>query len=285
MAKSGNKARKNRAQDPGAAAGIDTAGAPARLDGKTYNKELERLQEELVKLQFWLKDSGAKIVVLFEGRDAAGKGGVIRRITERVSPRVFRVVALPAPSEREKSQVYMQRYLSQFPAGGEMTIFDRSWYNRAGVEHVMKFCTDAEYERFLKVCPEVERGMIASGIQIIKYWFEVGMDEQTRRFEDRITDPRKLWKLSPMDLESHRRWYDYSRARDAMFAATDTDFSPWYVVRADDKRRARLNCITHMLSLIPYQKVATERAKLPKRQKSDGYVPRDHAYRYIPDRY
>jgi polyphosphate kinase len=269
--------RKDAAGDAGA--------APERLDRKTYEKELERLQGELVKLQLWVKHTGAKIVVLFEGRDAAGKGGVIKRITERVSPRVFRAVALPAPSEREKSQIYFQRYFTQFPSGGEVVIFDRSWYNRAGVEHVMGFCSEAQYQRFLQVCPQLERAMIESGIQLIKYWFEVGMEEQTRRFEDRISDPRKVWKLSPMDLESHRRWYDYSRARDEMLAATDTDFSPWHIVKGDDKRKARLNCITHLLSLIPYDKVPSERVKLPKRQKSNGYVAKDHSYRFIPEEY
>jgi polyphosphate kinase len=256
-----------------------------RLDRDTYDRELERLQGELVKVQFWLKESGARIVVVFEGRDAAGKGGVIKRIVERVSPRVFRVVALPAPTDREKSQVYAQRYLVHMPAGGEIVIFDRSWYNRAGVEHVMGFCTDEEYKRFLEVCPLFERMVVDSGVQLIKYWFEVGPEEQTRRFEERITDPRKLWKLSPMDLESHRRWYDFSRARDAMFAATDRDFSPWYVVRADDKRRARLNCITHLLSLIPYKEVRIDRAKLPKRQKAKGYEPLAHPYRFVPERF
>jgi polyphosphate kinase len=256
-----------------------------KLDRKTFETELERLQGELVRLQLWVKHTGARIVVLFEGRDAAGKGGVIKRITERVSPRVFRLVALPAPSEREKSQMYIQRYTAHLPAAGEVVVFDRSWYNRAGVEHVMKFCTKAEYRDFLKAVPQWERAMLDDGIQLIKYWFEVSMEEQTRRFEDRIADPRKLWKLSPMDLESHQRWYDFSRARDVMFAATDTDLSPWYVVKGDDKRRARLNCISHLLSLIPYEDVPRERVKLPKRQKSNGYVTTDHAYRFVPDRY
>ncbi|KAB0269210.1 polyphosphate kinase 2 [Microvirga brassicacearum] len=256
-----------------------------KLDRKTFETELERLQGELVRLQLWVKHTGARIVVLFEGRDAAGKGGVIKRITERVSPRVFRLVALPAPSEREKSQMYIQRYTAHLPAAGEVVVFDRSWYNRAGVEHVMEFCTKAEYRDFLKAVPQWERAMLDDGIQLIKYWFEVSMEEQTRRFEDRIADPRKLWKLSPMDLESHQRWYDFSRARDAMFAATDTDLSPWYVVKGDDKRRARLNCISHLLSLIPYEDVPRERVKLPKRQKSNGYVSTDHAYRLVPDRY
>ena len=216
-----------------------------------------------------MKHTGAKVVVIFEGRDAAGKGGVIKRITERVSPRVFRVVALPAPSERERSQIYFQRYFEHFPAGGEIVLFDRSWYNRLGVERVMGFCTDEEYERFLKVCPAWEIDIIEAGVTLIKYWFEVSKDEQTRRFCERINDPRKIWKLSGMDLESHRRWYDYSRARDAMFAATDTEKSPWYVVNGDDKRRARLNCISHFLSLIPYEKIDLKKVTLPPRQKSE----------------
>jgi polyphosphate kinase 2 len=264
-------------------------GAEGASDGglgrKAYEKEIARLQGELVKVQLWLKESRAKIVVVFEGRDAAGKGGVIRRITERTSPRVFRIAALPAPSERERSQVYFQRYMDWFPAGGEVILFDRSWYNRAGVERVMGFCSDEEYERFLEVCPKVERVFVESGVQLIKYWFEVSQEEQTRRFQDRINDPRKIWKLSPMDLESHRRWYDYSRARDTMFAATDTKWAPWHVIRSDDKRRARLNCITHLLSLIPYEDVTPEKPVLPKRQKSDGYVDPDYDYTYVPERY
>jgi polyphosphate kinase 2 len=279
-----DKKSRPKAHGPDAVGGSDDAPAK-KLDGETYNRELERLQGELVKLQFWVKDTGAKIVVVFEGRDAAGKGGVIKRIMERVSPRVFRLVALPAPTDREKSQMYAQRYLVHMPAAGEVVVFDRSWYNRAGVERVMGFVSDEEYQRFLFVCPLFEQMMVQSGIQLIKYWFEVGPEEQTRRFQDRIDDARKLWKLSPMDLESHRRWYDYSRARDAMFAATDREFSPWYVVKADDKRRARLNCISHLLSLIPYKDVRPEKVKLPKRQKAKGYVPADHAYRYVPARF
>ncbi len=283
-------ARKNSKNNkPSARRGArDDSGEPESkpaLDGKTYRRELARLQGELVKVQLWLKQSGAKIIVVFEGRDAAGKGGVIRRITERVSPRVFRVVALPAPSERERSQIYIQRYVERFPAGGEIVLFDRSWYNRAGVERVMGFCTEDVYQRFLRVCPQVERGIVESGIQLIKYWFEVSKDEQTRRFEDRIADPRKIWKLSPMDLESHRRWYDYSRAKDAMFAATDTEWAPWYVVDGNDKRRARLNCISHLLSLIPYEEVPFKRMKLPKRQGGKGYVAPDHDYSLVPERY
>ena len=243
----------------------------AKLKRKEYEKELHKLQIELCKLQEWVRHRGLRIIVIFEGRDGAGKGGTIKAITERVSPRVFRVVALPAPSERERSQIYFQRYFEHFPAAGEIVIFDRSWYNRAGVERVMGFCTDEEYERFPRICPAWERDIIDSGITLIKYWFEVSKEEQTRRFSERISDARKIWKLSPMDLESHRRWYDYSRARDAMFAATDTKESPWYVVGANNKRRARLNCISHFLSLIPYGKVPRKKVELPKRKKGKRY--------------
>jgi polyphosphate kinase 2 len=256
-----------------------------KLKRLEYEEKLAELHAELVKVQFWVKKAGARFVVVFEGRDAAGKGGVIKSITERVSPRTFRVVALPAPSERERSQIYVQRYIEHFPAAGEIVIFDRSWYNRAGVERVMGFCTDEEYERFLRVCPHWETDVIDSGITLIKYWFEVSKEEQTRRFAERIEDPRKTWKLSPMDLESHRRWYDYSRARDAMFAATDTKVSPWYVVNADDKRRARLNCIAHLLSLIPYKKISREKIALPPRQKSNGYKEPDYNYKLVPKTY
>jgi len=219
-----------------------------------------------------VKHKGLKIVIIFEGRDAAGKGGVIKCITERVSPRVFRVVALPAPTEREKSQMYIQRYITCLPAAGEVVIFDRSWYNRALVERVMDFCTEEQANYFLQMCPEVEDAFVRSGIILIKYWFEVSQEEQTLRFMSRISDQRKIWKLSPMDLESHRRWYDYSRARDQMLAATDSKFAPWFIVVADDKRRARLNCIAHFLSLIPYQEVRRKPVKLPKRQRSNGYT-------------
>jgi polyphosphate kinase len=260
-------------------------GGREKLSRKKYEEEIARLQGDLVKAQVWLKHSGAKIIVIFEGRDAAGKGGVIRRITERVSPRVFRVVALPAPSDREKSQMYMQRYMEHFPVSGEIMLFDRSWYNRAGVERVMGFCSDAQYKRFLEVCPAVERFITDAGVKLIKYWFEVSQEEQTRRFQDRIDDPRKIWKLSPMDLESHRRWYDYSRAKDAMFAATDTEWAPWYVVNGDDKRRARLNCISHLLSMIPYEEVPFEMMELPKRQKAKGYVAPDYDYKLVPEHY
>jgi polyphosphate kinase len=259
--------------------------ATQKLKRKEYEELIAQLHVELVKLQFWAKHAGARIVVIFEGRDAAGKGGVIKRITERVSPRVFRVVALPAPSERERSQIYFQRYFEHFPAAGEIVIFDRSWYNRAGVERVMGFCTDEEYERFLRICPAWERDIIDSGITLIKYWFEVSKEEQTRRFSERISDARKIWKLSPMDLESHRRWYDYSRARDAMFAATDTRESPWYVVGANDKRRARLNCISHFLSLIPYKKIDLPKVELPSRQKAKGYQEPEYGYNLVPEKY
>jgi polyphosphate kinase 2 len=259
-------------------------GKADKLSSKEFERHLEKLEVELVKLQLWVQETGRRIVVVFEGRDAAGKGGVIKRITERVSPRVFRIAALPAPSDREKSQLYIQRYLAHFPAAGEVVIFDRSWYNRAGVERVMGFCPEDEVHRFLQICPEWERVVIESGVQLIKYWFEVSQEEQTRRFESRINDGRKLWKLSPMDLESHRRWYDYSRARDDMLLATDTPHAPWYIVDGDDKRRARLNCITHLLSLIPYKKVEREKIKLPKRQKPHGYTePRDRSYKVVPD--
>ena len=256
-----------------------------KLKRKEYEEQIAKLHAELVRLQFWVKHTGARIVVIFEGKDAAGKGGVIKRITERVSPRVFRVVALPAPSERERSQIYFQRYFEHLPAAGEIVIFDRSWYNRAGVERVMGFCTDEQYDRFLKVCPAWEKDIINDGVILIKYWFDISQDEQTRRFSERINDPRKIWKLSPMDLESHRRWYDYARARNAMFAATDTPESPWYVVKADDKRRARLNCIAHFLGLIPYEEILPAKADLPPRQKAKGYEEPDYPYHFVPEKY
>jgi polyphosphate kinase len=262
------------------------AGKAAKLKNKEFESQLAKLEAELVKLQLWVKHKGLKVVVIFEGRDAAGKGGVIKRITERVSPRVFRVVALPAPTEREKSQMYIQRYIPHLPAAGEVVIFDRSWYNRAGVERVMGFCTEQEVARFFELCPEWERAVVESGIILIKYWFEVSKEEQTRRFLARINDDRKIWKLSPMDLESHRRWFDYSRARDEMLAATDTSLAPWFIVNADDKRRARLNCISHLLSLIPYQEIGREPIKLPKRQKPRRYVePRNRRYNVVPEVY
>ena len=242
-----------------------------KLSRKDYEKELEKLQGELVKLQFWVRKTGAKVILVFEGRDAAGKGGAIKRITERVSPRIFKVVALPAPSEREKTQLYMQRYLKHFPAAGEIVLFDRSWYNRAGVERVMGFCSDHEYEQFLAMAPAFERVLLENEIILIKYWFDVSMDEQQRRFQDRIDDERKQWKLSPMDTESFNRWYDYSRARDAMFMATDTDFAPWSIVPSDDKKRARLNCISHLLTRIPYKELPRPKVKLGKRNLKNEY--------------
>ena len=242
-----------------------------KMKRKDYEKELLRLQTELCHLQEWVKSTGARIILVFEGRDAAGKGGTIKAITARVSPRVFRVVALPAPSDREKTQLFMQRYLQQFPAGGEIVIFDRSWYNRAGVESVMGFCTPAERERFLQLCPQIEKYVIDGGIQLIKIWLEVGKEEQERRFLARINDPLRQWKLSPMDLESYRRWYEYSHARDTMLEKTDTKHAPWYIVASDDKRRARLNCISHILSLIPYQKAPASKVELPKRSSQGKY--------------
>jgi polyphosphate kinase len=238
---------------------------------KEYEKALRKLQIELCALQDWVKHEGLRVAVIFEGRDAAGKGGTIKAITERVSPRVFRVVALPAPSDREKAQLYFQRYLSHFPTAGEIVIFDRSWYNRAGVEYVMGFCTKAQHRRFLKVCPEFELFIVDDGILLIKYWLEVGDEEQKRRFEARINDPLRQWKLSPTDLCSRSRWYEYSQARDIMFEATNTKYAPWYIVRSDDKRQARLNCIRHLLGLIPYTKLPQEKPKLPDRSKDDAY--------------
>jgi polyphosphate kinase len=266
------------------AAHVNSKEIPTKLKNNEFESKLAKLQEELVKVQLWVQHKGLKVVVIFEGRDAAGKGGVIKRITERVSPRVFRVVALPAPTEREKSQMYMQRYVQHLPAAGEIVIFDRSWYNRAGVERVMRFSSEQEVTRFLEICPAFERALVESGIILIKYWFEVSPEEQTRRFQGRINDGRKIWKLSPMDLESHRRWYDYSRARDEMLLATDTSYAPWYIVNADDKRRARLNCISHLLSLIPYKELEGERVKLPDRQKAHGYEePKNRRYNFVPE--
>jgi len=249
----------------------DQSNGNERLTGKQYTKELRRLQAELCKLQDWVKYKGLRVIVVFEGRDAAGKGGTIRAITERVSPRVFRLVALPAPSDREKSQMYIQRYMQHFPAAGEIAIFDRSWYNRAGVEYVMGFCTKDQHRKFLKLCPVVEKYIVDGGIILIKYWMDVGKKEQQRRFEARIADPLRQWKLSPMDLESYRRWYEYSRARDKMLEATDTKYAPWYIVRSDDKKKGRLNCISHLLRAIPYGKAPREKVKLPKRKSKDSY--------------
>jgi polyphosphate kinase len=252
------------------------------LPGKEYEKFLKRLHVELVRLQEWVRHKGLKICIVFEGRDGAGKGGVIKAITERVSPRVFRVVALPAPTEREKSQMYIQRYLPYLPAAGEITMFDRSWYNRAGVERVMGFCTEDQAKRFLKIVPAVEKAIVESGVILLKYWLELSPEEQTRRLESRIHDGRKIWKLTPMDLKSYSRWYDYSRARDEMFAATDTEWAPWHVVPSNDKKRARLNLITHLLSQIPYDDVPREKIKLPKRQKAEDYESPDYPFKYVP---
>jgi len=258
----------------------------AELKKKAYESELARMQRELVMLQDWVRHEKLRVVVVFEGRDAAGKGGVIKRITQDLNPRVCRVVALAAPTERERSQWYFQRYVDQLPAGGEMVMFDRSWYNRAGVERVMGFCTDGEYQRFLRDCPEFERMLIGSGITLLKYWFSVSDDEQERRFRSRIQDPTKRWKLSPMDLEARSRWVDYSRAKDAMFAATDVDDSPWWVVEADDKRKARLNCIAHLLGSVPYQKLPPVALELPPRQEDPGYVrPPMSEQRFVPEVY
>lgn len=257
------------------------------LTKKEYEKELEKLQLELAKLQGWIKENGLKAVVIFEGRDAAGKGGVIKRITEKLNPRVCRVVALGTPTDKEKTQWYFQRYVSQLPAAGEMVLFDRSWYNRAGVEHVMGFCNEDEYNEFLRSCPEFERMLIRSGIILIKYWFSISDEEQEKRFQDRIKDPTKRWKLSPMDLEARSRWFDYSKAKDEMFKYTDIKQAPWYVVNADDKMKARLNCIHHLLSLIPYKDVTPEKIVLPERQKEDeGYVrPPITDQTFIPEIY
>jgi polyphosphate kinase 2 len=255
------------------------------MNRKEYDRKLKPLHAELVKLQLWAQHTGLRVVVVFEGRDAAGKGGVIKVITQRVSPRVFHVVALPAPSDREKSQMYFQRYVQHLPSAGEIVLFDRSWYNRAGVERVMGFCTDAQYRVFLEDCPLLERMIVDSGITLIKYWFEVSQEQQTARFQSRIKDPRKTWKLSEMDLESHRRWYDYSRARDAMFAATDTEFAPWYIVNADDKQRARLNCISHLLSKLTYQALPREAVSLPERQPAAGYVDSRWSRNVVPEIY
>jgi len=264
---------------------VAEAAADGKLKRKDYDKQLAKLHVELVKLQRWAQATGAKVCVLFEGRDGAGKGGTIKALTERVSPRVFRVIALPAPTEREKSQMYVQRYLPHLPAAGEIVIFDRSWYNRAGVERVMGFCTDEQARKFLKAAPLVEQAIVDSGVILLKYWLEVTPEEQTRRLKDRIDDGRKLWKLTGMDLKSYSRWYDYSRARDEMFAATDTSFAPWYVVRSDDKKRARLNLITHLLGRIPYKEPPRDKVKLPKRQKPHGYRDPNYPFKYVEERF
>jgi polyphosphate kinase 2 len=290
VAKKNKKEKKQNETKPVEASapdGMESAPAepPKKLSRKEFDEALEPLQVELVKMQEWVKATGAKVCVIFEGRDTAGKGGVIKRITERTSPRVFRVVALSAPTEREKSQMYFQRYIPHLPAAGEVVLFDRSWYNRAGVERVMGFATPEQVETFLQQTPNLERAIIDSGIILIKYWLDVSMENQAKRFAERNEDPRKIWKLSPMDVEAQRRWYDYSRARDAMFAATDTQDSPWYVVDANDQRRARLNCIAHFLSLIPYEEIQYEPVKIAKRQGKGKYVEPDYPYRRVPERF
>jgi polyphosphate kinase 2 len=258
-----------------------------KLKTKKYEKKLRQLQAELCHLQDWVKHKGLRAIVIFEGRDGAGKGGTIRAITERVSPRVFRVVALPAPSDREKSQMYVQRYMAHFPAAGEILIFDRSWYNRAGVEYVMGFCSKEQHERFLELCPYIERTIVESGIILIKFWLEVSDKEQKRRFEARITDPIRQWKLSPMDLPSRSKWFEYSRARDLMLKRTDTKWAPWYILHSDDKKRARLNCIHHLLKLIPYKKVPREKIKLPDRSMKDAYDDQAtlKGRKFVPEKY
>ena len=261
-------------------------GKPKKLEKKFYKSELERLQLELVKLQEWVKAKGLKVVVIFEGRDAAGKGGVIKRITDPLNPRVCRVVALGTPTEREKTQWYFQRYIAQLPASGEMVLFDRSWYNRAGVEHVMGFCTKSEYQEFMRSCPEFERMLVRSGVVLIKYWFSVSPEEQEKRFQDRLKDPAKRWKLSPMDLKARSKWVEYSKAKDTMFNYTDIKQAPWLVVDADDKKRARLNCIRHLLSVIPYQDLTPEPIKLPPRQENISYVrPPLDEQTFVPEVY
>ncbi len=281
--------KKDEQKDGGAEAGASVAttngAGTSPLPGmktKEYEQQIKKLSGDLVALQEWVKSSAAKICIVFEGRDTAGKGGTIKRITDRVSPRVFRVVALSAPTEREKSQMYLQRYVAHFPAAGEVVIFDRSWYNRAGVERVMGFCSPQETQRFLEQVPAFEKAMVDSGIQLLKYWLEVSPDEQTKRLESRINDPRKYWKLTDMDLKSYSRWFDYSRARDAMLAATDTSWAPWYIAHTDDKQRGRLNIITHLLSQFPYNSLGPQEITLPKRQKANGYTEPHAPLRYIP---
>jgi polyphosphate kinase 2 len=267
--------------------GRDDESSKKKMKLKEYLKHLRKLQGELCVLQEWVKHKGLRVIIVFEGRDAAGKGGTIKAITERVSPRVFRLIALPAPTEREKSQMYIQRYIAHFPAAGEVVIFDRSWYNRAGVERVMGFCTKEQYEQFLELCPVFEKHFVDNGIILVKVWLEVSDDEQKRRFEARIDDPMRQWKLSPMDLPSRSRWYEYSLARDAMLDATDTRSAPWFVLRSDDKQRARLNCIRHILDLVPHKKLTREKVKIPKRSTKHAYD--DEATmrrrRYVPERY
>jgi len=270
------------AEAKGAGDGASAAGE--KLSNKQYEKELKKLHVELVKMQEWVREKGLKVCVIFEGRDGAGKGGTIKAITERVSPRVFRVIALPAPSDREKTQMYAQRYLPHLPAAGEVVIWDRSWYNRAGVERVMGFCTEEEAQGFLKMVPLFEQLMVKSGIILLKYWLEVSPEEQTRRLASRIDDGRKIWKLSPMDLKSYDRWDDYTKARDEMFAATDTTWAPWYVARSEDKKRVRLNVISHRLKHVPYKEIKRDKVKLPKR-KIGRYKAVDHQFKYVPEKF
>jgi len=280
----GKKHRKDKLKDK-AKEEQPVAESKPRMKSREYEKELRKLHVELVKLQEWVVHEGLKVCVVFEGRDGAGKGGTIKAITERVSPRVFRVVALPAPSDREKSQMYIQRYLPHMPAAGEVVIWDRSWYNRAGVERVMGFTSEELVQKFLRMAPLVEKATVDSGIILIKYWLEVDQDEQTRRMEARINDGRKIWKLSPMDIESYKRWYDYSRARDEMIAATDTEYAPWHIARSDDKKRVRLNIISHLLGQIPYKSLPRKKVKLPPRQKPGDYKEPDYPFKYIPEKF
>ncbi len=277
--------KKDKQEMAPAVAASGAKDTPEKMKNKEYEREMFKLQTELVKLQEWAKATGARVVIIFEGRDAAGKGGIIKRIVERTSPRVFRAVALPAPTERQKSQMYIQRYVEHMPSGGEIIIFDRSWYNRAGVEHVMGFCTKEQYTKFLKQCPSFEMALVSDGIILLKYWMEVSEKVQHERFLARIKDTSKRWKLSPMDLESHRRWYDYSRARDAMLAATDIPQAPWYIVHSDDKKRARLNCMADILSRIPYEEIPYKPPQLPPRQKSHGYEEPKLQHQQVAQRY
>lgn len=282
-----DKAKKKLDNDKSKRKAVGKHDRPAKLKRKVYESELKKLQVELVKMQSWVKHSGARIVVIFEGRDAAGKGGIIKRITERVSPRVFRVVALPAPNDREKTQLYVQRYIARMPAAGEIVIFDRSWYNRAGVEKVLGFCTNQQHEMFLRTCGRFEAALVEDGIRLIKYWISVSAEEQHQRFRARIEDPLRQWKLSPTDLESVRQWYEYSIARDEMLMATDTDVAPWYIVNSDDKRRARLNCIRHLLDCISYEEVPHKRVEIPERDLTREYddVASLSSRRFVPERY
>jgi len=283
------KGKRDRAEQTAEASGgaseATSVVEPAKLKTRDYEREMRHLHGELVAMQEWVKATGAKVCIVFEGRDTAGKGGTIKRITERVSPRVFKVVALPAPTDRERSQMYVQRYLTHFPAAGEVVIFDRSWYNRAGVERVMGFCTPEQTQKFLEQVPAVEKAMVESGIILLKYWLEVSPEEQTRRLEGRINDPRKVWKLTDMDLKSYRRWNDYSRARDAMLAATDTPWAPWWIARTDDKKRGRLNIITHLLDQVPYAPLEHREVKLPPRRVSTRPAKSDLPLKFIPTPY